>query len=363
MISVSNLNVKLGNFSLKDINLNVPNKECLTILGPNGSGKTTLLECIAGLNPCSGKVIINGVDVSNLPPETRKVGYVPQDFVLFPNLTADQNVAFGLLNKKDKNLDEAKRAMNLLGIEHLTNRDIRTLSAGEKQKVALARALAISPKVLLLDEPFSALDPLAKEKLRSELKNIMRNIRDTFEVPIIYVTHDLPEALMMSDQIAIMGQGKIQQTGPTREIINYPRSRFVAEFLGFNVLEGNVVATNTDMLTVRIGSTLIHGEKRDCVNSKEVVVAIKRQDIILSLDERVTRQKWERSQCNVVQGIVTEVLDMGAIARITIDAGIQLKSDISADTLSELELTVGIKVFAQFKTINTKIISNVELIT
>jgi ABC-type Fe3+/spermidine/putrescine transport system ATPase subunit len=358
MISVSGLNVKLGNFGLKDINLNVPNKECLTILGPNGCGKTTLLECIAGLHQCSGQVIINGVDVSTLTPEKRQIGYVPQDFVLFPHLTADQNVAFGLLNRKNKNIDEAKRAMNLLGIKHLIGREVQTLSSGEKQKVALARALAISPKVLLLDEPLSALDPLAKEKLRRELKTVISKILSTLDVPIIYVTHDLPEALIMSDRIAVMGDGRIDQTGQKTDVFDNPRSRFVAEFLGFNVLDGELVSTNSETLTIKIDTVLIQSEKQDFVNRKEVTVAIKPQDVILSLDQEVSRRKWKTCQCNIVQGIITEVLNMGAMARITIDAGIQLKSDISADMLSELELTVGTKVFAQFKARNTKIIQN-----
>ncbi len=358
MISVSGLTVKLGNFSLKDINLNVPNKECLTILGPNGCGKTTLIECIAGLHKCRGQIIINDVDASDLPPEKRKVGYVPQDFVLFPHLTADQNVAFGLLNRKNKNIEDAKRAMILLGIEHLVGRQVQTLSAGEKQKVALARALAIGPEVLLLDEPLSALDPLAKEKLRRELKTVISKILNTLDVPIIYVTHDLPEALMMSDRIAVMGEGRIEQIGQKMNVFDNPSTRFIAEFLGFNVLDGELVSTNSEITTIRSNNVLIQTEKQDFVNRKKVTVAIKPQDVIISLDQEVSRHKWKTCQCNIVQGIITEVLNMGAIARITIDAGIQLKSDISADMLSELELTTGTKVFAQFKARNTKIIPN-----
>ena len=349
MIRVSNLRVKLGDFTLNDINFKVPNKECLAILGTNGCGKTTLLECIAGLNKCNGRIIINDVDTSDLPPEKRKIGYVPQDFVLFPHLTADQNVAFGLLNRKNKSVKDAKRAMILLGIEHLVGRQVRTLSAGEKQKVALARALAIGPEVLLLDEPLSALDPLAKGKLRRELKTVISEILNMLDVPIIYVTHDLPEALMMSDRIAVMGVGRIEQIGQKIDVFESPHTKFVAEFLGFNVLNGELVSTNSESLTVRIENVLIQTEKQDIVNRKEVSVAIKPQDVIISLNEAVLRNKWKTCQCNIVKGIITEVLNMGPIARITIDAGILLKSDISADMLSELELIVGTKVFAQFK--------------
>ncbi len=259
MISIAGLNVKLGDFHLENINLNVANKECLTILGPNGCGKTTLLECIAGLNGCSGRVIIDGIDVSDLPPEKRKVGYVPQDFVLFPHLTADQNVGFGLLNGKNKDKSAIERTLDLLGIEHLRGRDVRTLSAGEKQKVALARALAINPRVLLLDEPFAALDPLAKEKLRRELKNVITKVINTLEVPVIYVTHDLSEAFMMSDQIAVMSRGKIEQVGPKSEVFDNPGSPFVAEFLGFNLLEGKVVSISDETVFVKVEDVTIEG--------------------------------------------------------------------------------------------------------
>ena len=135
MISISGLNVKLGDFKLVNINLNVANKECLTILGPNGCGKTTLLECIAGLNGCSGRVIIDGIDVSDLPPEKRKVGYVPQDFVLFPHLTADQNVGFGLLYSKNKDKRAIARTLDLLGIEHLRGRTFEHLALGKSKKL------------------------------------------------------------------------------------------------------------------------------------------------------------------------------------------------------------------------------------
>jgi len=162
----------------------------------------------------------------------------------------------------------------------------------------------------------------------------------------------------MSDRIAVMGEGRIEQTGQKMSVFDNPRSRFVAEFLGFNVLDGELVSTNSETLTIRIDTVLIQSERQDFVNGKKMTVAIKPQDFIISLDREVSRRKWKTCQCNIVQGIITEVLNMGAIARITIDAGIQLKSDISADMLSELELTVGTKVFAQFKARNTKIIPN-----
>jgi ABC-type Fe3+/spermidine/putrescine transport system ATPase subunit len=356
LINVSSLNIKLGNFSLKEVNLTVAKKQCLVIIGPNGCGKTTILECIAGLHACNGRVVIDEVDVSALPPEERRVGYVPQDFVLFPHLTADQNIEFGLMNKKNRSRDEVKRVIGLLGIEHLAGRNIRTLSAGEKQKVALARALAVNPKVLLLDEPLSALDPLTKEKLRRDLKSIITQILSTLDVPIIYVTHDIPEAIMMSDKIAVMSKGKIEQVGLKTEIFDQPSSRFVAEFLGFNVADGKIRATNTETADIDVNGMVIQTTKQGLVNGQKVTIAIEPHNIILSIDSKITRQKWKTCQCNTIQGTVAEIANMGAITRIIVDAGIQLKSDMSTEMIEELELTVGSKVFAQFKTQKAKII-------
>ncbi|MEM3652963.1 MAG: ABC transporter ATP-binding protein, partial [Nitrososphaerales archaeon] len=193
MISVSNLSIKLDGFSLRDVNFAVKGGECLTIVGPNGSGKTTLLECIAGLRrPQQGKIVIGEIDATHLPPEKRRIGYVPQDYVLFPHLNVEENVAFGLKNKDG--LNKAREIMNWLNIHNLANRNVRSLSGGEKQKVALARALAVNPKVLLLDEPLAALDPLSRERLRKELKELISKILNTLSIPVIYVTHDLSEA-------------------------------------------------------------------------------------------------------------------------------------------------------------------------
>lgn len=357
MISVSGLNVKRGDFQLNEINLNVADKECLTILGPNGCGKTTILECIAGLNPCSGKVFLDGVDVSELPPEKRKVGYVPQDFVLFPHLTADQNINFGLLNQKTKNTDAAERASSLLGIDHLKGRDVRTLSAGEKQKVALARALAIQPKILLLDEPFAALDPVAKERLRRELQVILTRVLDTLMVPVIYVTHDLSEAFMMSNQIAVMSRGKIEQIGFKEGVFDNPCSPFVAEFLGFNLFEGKVTSILGEKAIIMLGDKTIEVANQNFASGLKISLAIKPQDIRLSLDSDVKGEKWKCCQCNVLEGTVVDVINLGSMARIIVDVGILLKSDITAEKLEELELTIGKKVFAQFKNSKLKIIT------
>ncbi len=349
----------MGNFDLRSVNFDVGNGQCLTIIGPNGCGKTTLLECIAGLNrPLEGKIIIDGADVTALPPEKRKIGYVPQDFVLFPHLTADQNVAFGLVNKTRKHLDKAYQVMHLLNIKHLIGRDVRTLSAGEKQKVALGRALAIDPKALLLDEPFSALDPLAKEKLRRELKIVLINILKTLDLPVIYVTHDLSEALLMSDQIAVMSSGRIEQIDSKTEVFENPKSHFVAEFLGFNVFDGRVVSEkrDDDTMMVEVCGVTIQTKAENITPNRRVTVVLKPQDILLSSDNKITKPKWKNCRCNILQGIITEISNMGSTAKILIDAGIPLKSNVSVDLLDELDITVGSEIFAQFRAQKVKLI-------
>lgn len=345
MICISSLSMNLGSFHLRNIDFEVGDGECFTIIGPNGCGKTTLLECVAGLHKQSeGTIFIDNVNVNRHPPEKRGIGYVPQDYVLFPHLTTDQNVAFGLRNRNDKCLDEVKRVMRWLDIEYLIGRDTRILSAGERQKVALARALAVNPRVLLLDEPLSALDPLAREKLRRELKTILNEILSTLDLPVIYVTHDLSEAEVMSDQIAVMNCGKIEQMGSKDEVFENPLSRFVAEFLGYNTLDGRILSLKDGMNIVDVGGTLIQTEKSNIAQNNDVIVVLKPQNVYLSSKEEITKTKWHNCQCNVITGRVTEISKMGSMARIVVDAGIPLRSEMSVDLLEELGITLGSRV-------------------
>lgn len=363
MINVIGLSLRLGNFFLKNVNFKIANRECLSILGPNGCGKTTLLECIAGLfNPQEGKIIIDDVEVTNYPPEKRKIGYVPQDFVLFPHLTADQNIAFGLTDKSEKNSDITNKVMHLLDIESLVGRDVQTLSAGERQKTALARALAINPKVLLLDEPFSNLDPLAREKLRRELKNILIKIITTLDLPVVYVTHNLSEALLMSDKMAVMSRGKIEQVGLKNSVIENPKSHFVAKFLGFNVFEGRVISLKDDCDTVivDVSGVSIRAKAEKIALGGEVNVVLKPQDVLLSCDSQISKPKWKNCRCNTLRGNVIEISNMGSMARVFVDVGFQLKSDVSIDFLDELNIIEGDKIFVQFRAQKTKLIPKLK---
>jgi ABC-type sugar transport system ATPase subunit len=242
-------------FSIKDINLTIPDGKTMVILGPSGCGKTTLLRVIAGLiKPDSGQVLYNGVDLTDLPPRERGIGMVFQSYALYPHFTARQNIlTYYLFRKKTPELDQEaqekfQRTSELMGVDinHLLGRMPPTLSGGERQRVALARCITRDPALFLMDEPFSNLDAKLREKYRINLKKLLRH----FNITTIYVTHDQHEAIILADEISLMDQGKIVQTGTYQDIYQSPESLFVAEFLNLdyetrsiNVCDGEVVSS------------------------------------------------------------------------------------------------------------------------
>ncbi|CAK7028771.1 molybdenum ABC transporter ATP-binding protein [Tissierella sp. P1] len=220
MLEIKNIQLRLGRFALNNIDLKINLGEYFVILGPSGSGKTVLLETIAGLyRPDSGNILYNKNDITLLPPEKRDIGFVYQDYELFPHMTVEDNIIFGLkirgMNKKII-LEKLYKLVSMLKIEHLLKRYPNKLSGGEKQRVALARAIIISPKILLLDEPLSALDIMIKPTLQQEIKNIHKEFKST----IIHVTHDIEEAIFLADRIGIMSDGNLLKVLESDEISN-----------------------------------------------------------------------------------------------------------------------------------------------
>lgn len=229
-LKIQNLSSNIGDFLLNNINLDIQNNEYFVLLGQSGSGKTMLLETIAGLNPCSGNIIYKGNDISLVPTEKRDIGFVYQDFALFPNLNVEENIRFSAKYKKIEDADELfKDIVNFLKLENLLERETQDLSGGEKQRVAIARALFSRPKILLLDEPLSAIDPTFRNAIMKSLKDIHRR----YNVITIHVTHNFREASYLADKIAIIMDGEIIQVGAAKDVLNQPANIEVAKFLGF----------------------------------------------------------------------------------------------------------------------------------
>lgn len=267
MIEVKNAHKSLGEFSLRGVELRIESGAYCVILGPTGAGKTVLLECIAGLHRLEqGEVWLEGKNVTAVAPELRRVGYVPQDYVLFPHLNLRRNLGFSLALQRVP-LEEIERRTTqlaeLLNIAHLLDRKPRTLSGGEQQRGALARALAPQPTVLLLDEPLSALDEGTRAELTPELSRICRELGTT----IVHVCHNFDEAIELADNVGIMHQGRILQVGPPAEVLRRPNSAFVARFVGAqNVFPVQSADRATKTITLGTGlqlavAALPQGEK------------------------------------------------------------------------------------------------------
>jgi putative spermidine/putrescine transport system ATP-binding protein len=247
-ISVRGLTKRYGDVVAVDgIDLDIPAGEFFTMLGPSGSGKTTTLRMIAGFEiPDEGTIELAGEDVSRLPPYDRPVNTVFQDYALFPHMTVQQNVEYGLMVKKVKKGERRQRsgeALEMVRLAGYGGRKPAQLSGGQRQRVALARAIVNRPKVLLLDEPLGALDLKLRQQMQIELKSIQREVGITF----VYVTHDQEEALTMSDRLAVFNEGRIEQVGPPAEVYEHPQSEFIAGFVGVS----NVIERDGRRYTVR----------------------------------------------------------------------------------------------------------------
>jgi iron(III) transport system ATP-binding protein len=257
-VRIENVNLSYGtNHVLKDVNLEVRPGEFFAFLGPSGCGKTTLLRLIAGFNRAeTGRVLIGGEDISRLPPWQRDVGMVFQSYALWPHLTVRRNVAFGLEERRLPRRDVERRvaaALDLVGMGLLADRRPSQLSGGQQQRVALARTIAVEPKVLLLDEPLSNLDAKLRTQVRRELRDLQRRLGIT----AIFVTHDQEEANTMCDRIAVMNEGVVQQVGTPVELYERPANLFVASFLGTaNILAGEVVGSGAERVFVTGGMRL-----------------------------------------------------------------------------------------------------------
>lgn len=335
MLELKNISKKLGNFRLENIDLNINKGEYFVILGPTGTGKTVILELIAGLyTPDKGEILFNDKNFDKLPPEDRNIGFVYQDYLLFPHLTVKENIEFGI--KKNKNQTKTKELIDLMNIENIKNRYPDTLSGGEQQRTAIARAVITSPQLLLLDEPLSALDPQTKNKFKKELNKL----HELLETTTIHITHDFTEALYLADRIAVMQDGKIVQVGTPSQIFRAPQSIFVANFVGME----NIFRAYFKNNKLYIDENLEINVAKDITKAKKnIFLAIRPENII------ITKEKVKSSARNNFEGKIIDIIDQGALSRLTIDIGVLLNVLITNKSLNDLNLKKDDKAWANFK--------------
>jgi molybdate/tungstate transport system ATP-binding protein len=352
MMHLEGITAQKGRFRLEDVSFALDAGAYGVVIGPAGSGKTTLLEVVAGLlPPASGRLTIDGADMRRAPPETRGVGLVYQHAYLFPHLSVRENVAYGAADAAA--LDEAAERMSVTG---LFGREVRGLSGGERQLVALARALARRPRLLLLDEPFSALDPRRRTLVRREVRAMHRS----WNLTTLQVTHDFAEAGMLGDQAILLDAGRVLQAGPPAEVFRRPASPYVAEFLGAeNVFAGvardlgeaapdwvdgppsefahghRAFAFETEGLTLYAVGDFAPGLGHAVIRAEEITIA---------------RDQTHDSARNRFAGRVSEVASLGALTRVTVDVrGTPLVAALTTRSAHELDLAPGLAVVASFK--------------
>jgi len=342
-VAVEALSLTLGAVRLNKLDFRLGRGEILVILGPNGAGKSVTLETIAGFHrPDSGRVFLGGRDVTALPPEQRRVGFVVQNFGLFPHLTVAQNVAIARRAGRaaaghDAGLPphgDPEALLSYFGIAHLAHRAPAGLSAGEKQRVALARALASAPDLFLFDEPFSALDAETRDQLREELKSFLRALA----IPAIFVTHDHDDALALADTVVVLRDGAIVQSGSAAEIFGKPANSFVARFVGVeNILPGQVVAASDGLFTLAVGERTLRAASSANVGSPRhsILLAVRAENVTL-LSSRVAAES--PGAVNQLQGHVTGSRTIGPLVMVQIDCGFALKAYVLAPQWQAMKL-------------------------
>lgn len=328
MLELQNISVDLGQFSLHDVSLIVEEGQYVCLAGPTGAGKTVLLECVAGLHrPERGRALLRGQDITDLPPELRGIGYVPQDYALFPHMNVLENITYGLVERetpRQVGREKAESVAELLQISQLLHRDVTTLSGGERQRVALARTLVLDCKLLLLDEPLSALDSATTKELSLHLAEIHRRLNLT----VLHVTHDFTEAFSLATHIAICNAGRLLQTGTPEEVFTQPNCRTVASFLGMsNVFPRRGQDVAQCPIASRLAGTDRHPPGGDCVCIGPDQISLRRGD--------------PAPEGLAFEAVVRSVRWMGATHEVTLDAGVPLIATLSRHEEEALSLRAG----------------------
>jgi molybdenum ABC transporter ATP-binding protein len=349
VLELINVTKNFGKFQLGPLSLTVNNKDVMVILGPTGSGKTTLINLIAGiLRPDNGKIILNDIEIINQPIEQRKVGYVFQDPSLFPHLNVYNNILFGLRRKERESKEKIatiKKIIDDLDVDHLLNRKIDELSGGEKQKISLARILVLNPNVILLDEPLSHIDLLARDRLRIELRSILKKQ----QIPTIYVTHFEEDIYALADSIAFLNRGKIEERGTLEEILNLstrPSSPFFNKIISAgNYLTGEVTKCENNLTEFKVGLNMLYTIGTFKPKSK-IGVIVKHEDILLC------KEKIKTSARNIV---FAKIMDMVMVKEdnmidVYLKSGkMNIVSRITRSASEDLGIVIGDYVYAVFK--------------
>ncbi|WP_312798412.1 ABC transporter ATP-binding protein [Tianweitania sp.] len=349
-IQFENVTKQFGDFTaVNNLSLTIYEREFYALLGASGCGKSTLLRMLAGFDePTSGRILLDGQDLRGVPPHKRPVNMMFQSYALFPHMTVEKNIAFGLKQEGMASADIAKRVaemLKLVKLEQFAKRKPHQLSGGQRQRVALARSVAKRPKVLLLDEPLGALDKKLREETQFELMDLQQDLGLTFVV----VTHDQEEAMTMADRIAILDKGEVMQVATPQEIYEAPGSRFVANFVGsMNLFEGEVTRRDETSADIQIGPDLLirtvnpgNSEQKAGVN-----YAVRPEKI------RVSSKKPEETGVNSAQGEIFDIAYLGDVTNynVKLDDGRIVKATvINNNRLAEDPLTWGDRAWISFK--------------
>ena len=331
-LQIQGLVKKFGdNYAVYHIDLNIEQHEIFALLGSSGCGKSTLLRMLAGMEtPTKGNIILDGQDITNLAPYDRPINMMFQSYALFPHMSVEQNIAFGLKQDKMPKAEIDARVEEMLRLVQMTKfakRKPHQLSGGQQQRVALARSLAKRPKILLLDEPLGALDKKLRQQTQLELVNTLESVGAT----CIMVTHDQEEAMTMATRVAIMSEGKIMQLGSPSDVYDFPNSRFTAEFIGeTNIFEGTIINKSDDHAIIECPELSNHvytDQKFEASNGQNIWVSIRPEDIYLYKEKPDTLGAY-----NWAEGVVEEIAYLGsfAIYHVKLANGCIIKSQVPA---------------------------------
>ncbi len=330
--------------ALQSLDLDIQEGEFLTLLGPSGCGKTTTLRLIAGfITPTNGNIYLGEEEITHLSPEKRNVGMVFQDYALFPHMTVEDNVAFGLVERGVDKQTAGQRVRELLDLVKLPGVEDRfpsQMSGGQQQRIAVARAVAYAPKVLLMDEPLGALDLKLRESMQTELRRIQQDLGIT----AVYVTHDQTEAMSMSDRIAVMNLGVLEQIGTAREIYDKPKTKFVADFVGqTNLISGKVLGREGDWIVVEIlGSTLRLPNIDSAPADGTATVAIRPERL------KIARPGNKEEGMEAIEGSIVGKRFAGNLTMVYVAVGKDLRLVVE-DHSSEAQGEIGDSVLVQWK--------------